>query len=198
MNKLHLIRMVTIAIMAVLLAPSITSAQAQFGIRGGLNATTVSFDNLANKSERYGFHIGAFLDLPVIGNFISLVPEVSYSVKGTAFEPLNKRQTLNMNYVDFLLPVAFKLGAFEIQVGPFASYLISTPDYTIFDDTRVIIDAFDKTDAGLTAGLSYNFKPLFIAVRYNQGLVDITKDNVRVFLGSGKTAVGQVSLGVKF
>ncbi len=198
MNKSYLFRMLTAAIVAILLVPSITNAQAKFGIRGGLNASTVSFDNLANKSERYGFHLGVFIDVPVINNFISLVPEVSYSVKGTAFEPLNKRQTLNMDYVDFLLPVAFKLGAFDLQVGPFISYLVTTPDYTVSDDTRVIIDAFDKTDAGLTAGLSYNFRPFFMAVRYNQGLMDITKDNSRVFLGKGKSAVGQVSLGVKF
>jgi Outer membrane protein beta-barrel domain len=198
MNKSNLFRMLTVAIVAVLLAPSFTNAQAKFGIRGGLNATTVTFDNLANKSERYGFHLGVFIDVPVINNFISLVPEVSYSVKGTAFKPLDKRQTLNMDYVDFLLPVAFKLGAFEVQVGPFVSYLVTTPDYTLYEDTKVIIDAFDKTDAGLTAGLSYNFRPFFLAVRYNQGLLDITKDNSRVFLGSGKSAVGQVSLGVKF
>jgi hypothetical protein len=179
-------------------APAAFQAQISFGIRGGLNVTNISFDNLLNKSERVGYHIGIFADLPLLPDFISVQPELSYSVKGAAFKPLNKRQTLNMNYVDFLLPVAFKLGPIDLQVGPFASYLVSKPDYTVFNDNTIVVDAFKKMDAGLTGGLSYNFNRMLIGIRYSQGFVDVTKDNARLLLGSGKTAVGQVSLGFRF
>ncbi len=180
------------------LMPTISQSQNKVGIRGGLNASTVSFDNLPGKSERIGYHLGIFADFGVLPGFLSLQPELSFSTKGTGFKPLNERQTLNMNYVDFYLPVAFKLSAFDLQVGPFASYLISTPDYTVFNDNTVVIDGFKKFDAGLTAGLSYNFSRMMIGVRYNQGFVDVTNDNARAFLGSGKTSVGQVSVGFKF
>jgi len=177
---------------------TISQAQIKFGVRAGLNASNVSFPNLPEKSERFGFHVGAFADVPVSPNFISIQPELSYSVKGAAFKFLNERQTLNMNYIDFLVPVAFKLDAFDLQVGPFASYLISTPDYTFYNDNTVMVDAFKKFDAGLTAGLSYNFSKIMVGVRYNQGFIDVTQDNSRPFLGSGKNAVGQISLGYKF
>ena len=183
----------------MLMSPIVSQAQAAFGIRAGLNATNISFDLLPNRSERIGFHAGIFADLPVLPDFFSIQPEVSYSVKGAAFKPLNERRNLNMDYIDFLLPVAFKLGPVDVQVGPFVSYLISTPDYEVYNENSIVVDAFKKADAGLTGGLSYNFSKMFIGVRYNQGFVDVTKDNSRPFLGgSGKNSVGQVSLGYRF
>ena len=103
-----------------------------------------------------------------------------------------------MNYVDFILPVSFKMSDFNINVGPFASYLISTPDYKYYQNNSVLVDAFKKFDAGLSAGLGYNFNKMVIGVRYNQGFIDVTQDNARAFLGSGKNAVGQLSIGYKF
>ncbi len=198
MNIQYRTILVAMALLPLLLTHSAAQAQARVGIRAGLNVSNMSLENLPNKSERFGYHVGIFANLPVVADFISLQPELSYSVKGAAFKPLNERQTLNMNYLDFLLPVAFKLGSIDIQVGPFASYLVSTPDYTLFEDNTVEVDAFKKFDAGLTAGLSYNFGKMLIGVRYNQGFVEVTKDNAQPLLGSGKNAVGQVSLGFRF
>lgn len=174
------------------------NAQLKFGVRAGLNASTVSFPNLPNKSEKIGFHAGVFTDIPVVENFMSVQPELSYSTKGTSFKLLSEKQSIEMNYVDFLLPVSFKMSNFNINVGPFASYLISTPDYTYYNNNSVLVDAFKKFDAGLTAGLGYNFNKMMIGVRYNQGFIDVTEDNSRAFLGSGKNAVGQLSIGYKF
>ncbi len=178
--------------------PSVSDAQIQFGIRAGLNATNVSFEKLPSKSERYGFHAGVFADIPITTDFLSIQPELSFSTKGAAFKPLTGRQTLNMSYVDFLLPVAFKLSAFDLQVGPFASYLATTPDYTVYNENRVVVDGFKKYDVGLLIGLAFNLNKIVIGARYNQGFVDVTTDNARPFLGTGKNAVAQVSLGYKF
>lgn len=186
------------ALAILFLTPSVSIAQSKFGIRGGFNAANISFDNLPERGERYGYHIGIFGNAPLVANFMSLQPELSYNVKGTNYKPSTSSQKLNLNYLDFLLPVAFNLGSIDIQVGPFASYLISTPDYTYYKDNKVYVDAFKKFDAGLTAGLSYNFSRMMIGVRYNQGFMDVTKDNARLVLGSGKNSVGQISLGYKF
>lgn len=180
------------------LVTTISLAQVGVGVRGGLNASNISFERSPDKSERFGFHAGVFADVSVITDFMSVQPELSYSLKGAAFKLLNERKTLNMSYVDLLLPVAFKLDAFDLQVGPFASYLLSTSDYKVFGNSAVIVDAFKKFDAGLTAGLSYNFNKLLVGVRYIQGFIDLTKDNAQILLGDGKNAVGQVSLGYKF
>jgi hypothetical protein len=173
-------------------------AQLKFGIRGGLNASTVSFPNLPNKSEKISFHIGGFTDIPISDNFMSIQPELSYSSKGTMFKVLNQKQSINMNYVDLLVPVSFKMNAFSLNVGPYVSYLISSPDYIYYNDNSVLVDGFKKIDAGLTAGLNYNFNKMLFGLRFNQGLIDVTENNTRTLLGSGKNAVGQVSVGFKF
>lgn len=185
-------------ILCLFLTPSVSDAQIKFGVRAGLNATNVSFEKLPSKSERYGFHLGVFADVPIQTDFLSIQPELSFSTKGAAFKPLTGRQTLNMNYVDFLLPVAFKLSLFDLQVGPFASYLASTPDYTVYNENKVVVDGFKKFDIGLTAGLAVNLNKIVIGLRYNQGFVDVTTDNARPFLGTGKNAIAQLSLGYKF
>jgi hypothetical protein len=186
-----------VAISISLLAVNQLDAQIKLGLRGGFNTSNVSFDKL-NRAERYGFHAGMFADIVLASNFVSLQPELSYSVKGTSFKVLDINNKLNMNYVDLLLPVAFKLSNFDLAVGPFTSYLISKPDFSSKIDKITVGNAFNKFDAGLTAGLSGNFSKLLIGVRYNQGLSNVAKSNVKPILGTGKTAVGQVSIGYRF
>lgn len=196
--KINCVKIATTALLVMALMQSSIQAQSSFGIRGGLNVSNISFKNLPDKRERFGYHLGIFASVPVVPDFMSVQPELGYSLKGTAYKVVNERRTLNMQYLDLLLPVAFHLGSIDIQVGPFASFLVSSPDYTVYNDDLIVVDAFKKYDVGLTAGLSYNFNKWLIGIRYNQGLVDVTRDNSRPFLGSGKNAIGQVSLGYRF
>lgn len=192
----HLAALMTFVIL--LCTPSVSEAQIKFGVRGGLNASNVSFEKLPNRSECFGFHMGGFADIPVSADFMSIQPELSYSVQGAAFKPTTERKTVRLNYVALLVPVAFKLSSFDLQVGPFASFLASKADYTVYSDNKIVADAFKKFDIGLTAGLAYNFGQMLVGVRFNKGFVDTTKDISRPFLGSGKNFVGQVSFGYKF
>lgn len=198
MQTLKLTSILILGLGFILLIPATTSAQIKFGVRAGLNVSNIAFENLPDRRERFGFHAGVFADVPVAPEFLSLQPELSYSIKGAAYEYLGDRQDLKMDYIDFLLPLAFKLGPVDLQVGPFASYLISKPEYTTFNDNVLVIDAFNKIDAGLTAGLSFNFNKILLGIRYNQGFANVSKDNVKLLLGEGKNSVGQVSLGYRF
>ena len=66
------------------------------------------------------------------------------------------------------------------------------------DKVQLAVDAFNTFDAGLTAGLSFNFNKVLLGIRYNQGFLNVSKDNAETLLGKGKNAVGQVSLGYRF
>ena len=185
-------------VMTIIITANLCQAQIKVGVRGGLNASNISFDNLPERSEKYGYHIGMFLDVPVVPAFFSIQPEVSFSTKGTEYKYLNDRKSLTMNSVDLFLPVAFKLSTVDLSVGPFMSFLINKPVYTQYTDNSVVINGFKKVDAGLTAGLAFNISKFLLGVRYNQGLIDVSEDNLKNYLGSGRNAVGQVSLGYKF
>jgi Outer membrane protein beta-barrel domain len=184
----------------VLLAiqPFTSQAQIKLGVRAGLNASNISFDNLPDRRERFGFHAGIFSTFNIEPNFIDVQPELSYSLQGVAFKPSNTKIMLNMKYINLMVPLVFKLSTIDLQVGPFASYLVSSPDYAVYNENKIIYAAFNKIDAGLTAGIAYNRKNAMFGVRYNQGFVNVAKDNVKPYLGKGKNAVGQVSVGYKF
>jgi Outer membrane protein beta-barrel domain len=188
----------TLMVLATVATISTTQAQIEVGIRGGLNATNISFKNLPERSEQYGYHIGMFLDIGVVPAFMAIQPEVSFSTKGTDFKYLGEKKSIKMNTVDLFLPVAFKLSVVDLTVGPFVSFLINKPVYTQYTDNSVVVNGFKKVDAGLTAGLRFNFSKAFLGVRYNQGLMEVGNNNLISALGSGKNAVGQVSLGYKF
>jgi hypothetical protein len=183
-------------VMTTIIAPNLSIGQVEVGIRGGLNATNISFNNLPQRSEQYGYHIGMFLDIGT--GFLAIQPEVSFSTKGTDFKYLDDKKSIKMNTIDLLLPVAFKLSVVDLTVGPFVSFLINKPVFTQYTDNSVILNGFKKVDAGLTAGLRFNFNKVFLGIRYNQGLMEVGNDNLITALGSGKNAVGQVSLGFKF
>jgi Outer membrane protein beta-barrel domain len=184
--------------MTTIIAPNLCTAQIEVGLRGGLNATNISFKNLPERSEQYGYHIGMFLDIGIVPAFFGIQPEISFSTKGTDYKYLGEKRSIKLNTVDLLLPVAFKLSVVDLTVGPFVSFLINTPVYTQYTDNSVILNGFKKVDAGLTAGLRFNISKVFLGVRYNQGLMEVGKENLISALGSGKNAVGQVSLGFKF
>jgi Outer membrane protein beta-barrel domain len=173
-------------------------SQIKYGTRLGFNASNVSFDNVSKRSEKYGFHAGGFVVIPISKNFMSINPELSFSRKGSSFESLNLRRVLRLNYVDLLVPVSFKLDMIDLQVGPFVSVLAGKPTFKILKENPINADGFKKLDAGLSAGLNYNFGNMFVGLRYNQGFMDITTATSRAALGSGKTATGQVSVGYTF
>jgi Outer membrane protein beta-barrel domain len=173
-------------------------SQIKYGARVGFNASNVSFKNVDERGEKYGFHAGGFVVIPISKNFMSVNPELSFSRKGSSFESLNLRRVIRLNYVDLLVPVSFKLDMVDIQVGPFVSVLANKPTYKILKENPIAADGFKKLDAGLSAGLNYNFGKMFAGVRYNQGFMDITTATSRTALGSGKTATGQVSVGYTF
>jgi hypothetical protein len=180
----------------ILMLGCLSQSYAQVGIRGGFNATNISFNNLPDRSNQYGYHLGVFMDIGK--SFIGVQPEISFSTKGTDYSYLNQKKSINMNTVDLLLPVAFKLSVIDLTVGPFISFLINKPVFSKNTDNSVIVNGFKKVNAGLSAGLRFNIKKAFLGVRYNQGLTEVGNENLTDAIGSGRNSVGQLSLGFKF
>ena len=192
------IKFYMLAPMMIFMISNLCQAQIKVGIRGGFNASNITFANLPDRSEKYGYHLGLMMDITAIPSFLSVQPEISFSTKGADYSYLGESRSITMNSMDLLLPVAFKLSSISLQVGPFVSFLIEKPVYTAYSNNAIILNGFKKFDTGLSAGLSYNFSKLFLAFRYNQGLINVSNDEIISAIGKGKNAVGQVSLGYWF
>lgn len=187
-----------------ILATTTTFAQARAGIKGGLNVSNLYIDDINDENARYGFNVGLYGQV-LSSEVFALQPELLYSTKGSrAFYDGPFEQTIkyNLNYLDLPLLAVFKLGkSAEIQVGPYASYLLNanvsySGDIANGDD-EIDKDQLKSYDYGLVGGFGMNFGNIQVGARYNYGLVKIAdSDAAELLLGDSKNSVAQLYLSL--
>ncbi|MGF7217556.1 hypothetical protein GGR92_003730 [Spirosoma lacussanchae] len=186
---------------------ALAQGRVRTGIKGGLNASSLFYDNqgVSNKNERIGFHAGLFAQAP-LGEFLAIQPELLYSTKGASADynllGFNGRNTFRLNYAELPVLLTFKLGqAVELQAGPYAAYLLNSNVNSNGDfgsgSSAINRDNFNKVDYGIAGGLNIYFGKAFIGARYEQGLQRIANSGAaRTLLGNAKNSVGLLSVGV--
>lgn len=161
------------------------NAQAYFGARVGLNATNASIDVANAEIDTDGqtnLAIGAFVTLPILGEFLSIQPELTYLNRGYSFEATvlggSIEQTLAFVDVGALVRLAFAQDnpvGFYVGAGPYYSYALSGTVTEFGDDRDVDFDA-DRLNrgelqvagvAGVTFGSDLKF---FAEFRYQGSL----------------------------
>jgi hypothetical protein len=169
-----------------------TNANAQsnvtkFGVKGGVNFSNLYTDNADDENVLTGFNIGLYAKVPVT-NSISIQPEIYYTGKGAevvydnAFASGTAKFKLNYIEVPVML-VANVTKNFNVQVGPYAGYLISgkttneSSGGTYNFEDNIDTDDFNKIDAGVAAGLGLDLETVSFGVRYNYGLTKVGKEN---------------------
>jgi hypothetical protein len=191
-----------------------TTAQAQertrMGIKGGLSASTLQFDNVdfSDRKERLGFHAGVFTQVP-LGSAFAIQPELLYVNKGASsgYRSLGQdsRASFNLNYVELPVLATLKLGTTaELQAGPYVDYLlnsnVSNTGGGLGNSTiNLAADQFNRLDYGLAGGLNVYFGQLLLGLRYTQGLQRIanTTASTAIF-DNAKNGVGFLSVGYSF
>lgn len=215
MKKAHL------TMLTLLLFGCINAQKVRFGIKGGLNISTVTVRNEnvnGQLSSKFGFHAGVYLACR-LSEKMEFHPEILYSNQGYHFKgtDLNAKinEKANINYI--ALPLMFcyyPIKDFSFEFGPQVSFLLSNKskiDYTIvpIDEGSIIegsttVDNKDVTQSielGLNVGLGFKItKNVIVSGRYNFGLTMINKQVV----GSQSTdvevrnSVFQFSVGYLF
>jgi len=183
-------------ILIVVMVMLFASANAQivrFGLKGGINFSTLVGDTEDNNS-RLGFNGGGFAEIKIIDKFF-IQPELLYSEEGTIYDDDDKLKT---SY--FKIPILAKYYVakkISIEAGPQIGFLLSASEFG--QDAKDIVNSFDF---GAALGLNYDFtNNIFIGGRYNLGLYNIAKlDNLPEFDPNFtvKNSVFTVFLGYKF
>ena len=188
--------------------------ESSVGIKGGLNLSTISTDIGSDKNLKPGFHVGVFSKIEFSESF-ALQPELLFSTKGLKVNYddnliVDGETRFNNNYIDLPVYLVFNLSeAFQIQAGPYISYLISAnveTDATVLGFFEIDSDKeldrknFNAFDYGVSAGISFNLNPLVIGANYSLGLNPVAKENEpsRNMLGEGKNSVIQIFAAIKF
>ena len=161
-----------------LLAGMTGAAQAQtgvrFGLKGGINYSTITAKNTDGIESKLGLQAGAFANFG-LSDLISIQPEVLYSQKGFQSEG-NSKNKAKFNYIDIPVLVKVNAGGLFFEAGPQLGILASAK----VTDGSIDVDVkknLNTVDFGYVAGLGYQLEtgPM-IGLRYNGGITDIAKD----------------------
>lgn len=168
----------------------ITSAQSvSFGIKGGLNFSTLNFDevtNIISNASNYdlesdeaftGYHFGAFARVKVFSLYIQ--PELYFTTSGgkilveetpEAGEVVRSVKQIQYNKIDLPVLVGVKIGPVRANAGPVATVLLSE-DNGIEDIIPEMESLSKSATVGLQAGVGFDlFKFLTIDYRFEGSL----------------------------
>ena len=188
---------------AAIAMSSLTFAQ-QFGIKGGMNVSSISDDGFDDSKSKVGFYGGLFMNAPLAESF-SIQPEVIYNNLGAKVDAgSNSSSTLNLDYIS--VPVMFQYNAtpqFYLEAGPEFGFLVnSSAKLTVGNNsntTNIDTDYFNKFNMGIGLGAGFNItNKLGINARYVAGLNDVTDNDKWGSDANNKNNNFQVGLAYKF
>jgi outer membrane protein with beta-barrel domain len=167
----------------------------RFGIKGGLNFSNLYTHDADHTKMRTGFNAGLFAKLPLT-NYLAVQPEIYYTSKGAevTYNSIFADGTagFHLNYIEVPLMIVGNITEnFNVQAGPYASFLISgkaknESNVTLFDfEENLNTDDYNTFEAGLAIGAGLDFKAVSLGLRYNHGLTNVGK--VRTFQGINYT-----------
>jgi hypothetical protein len=166
-----------------------------YGLKGGVQSSKIKFSDFSAdvdvnnqtvqnvsfepSSYEMGFHLGAFARIKVLSFFVQ--PEVYFSNTGAS---INVKDSLNTfdgkaimkyNKVDVPILVGMKFGPARIDMGPVATFNLSSKTKSNNDQVKDIMgDKFESTKSatfGYQVGVGLDIlKKVTLDVRYEFGL----------------------------
>lgn len=186
------------------------------GITGGINLTQLS--NMPNAEAQLSWSFGASLHWKLSEEW-HFCPEVYFKSPGGAdgmtglwdTQPSidtnlsNREEWTSTSYVAIPLIMKYRIDRFYVFAGPQISYLVAatdnisgtSPEGASITSEKLAFWRMNRWDAGVVAGAEillvpeYGINSLRLGVRYYQGFLDVTKDDV-----SNTNSGVSVSIGI--
>ena len=185
----------------------IISQNNTFGFRAGLSVSSLAIKNVDEHKSKWGYNVSVFTEQKIDG-VLFIAPELSICTKGAVLQSadnnFNAIKSVNLNYLECLLPFVYKFNTIDLQVGPFLSYMIGAST-VVQKNTTLVINDIDKNqynniDAGFLVGFNFNLSKKFsLGARYTQGLMQIVRNNnYNSLFTEAKNAVSQINMSYKF
>ena len=184
---------------------TISFAQAQFGIKAGLNIAAIgSSEDGAPEDARMGMQLGG-IAMFGLSDAVQLRTGLTYSQKGASEVKTSGMATDLIYAVDYLeVPIDFAFmlgdGGFSLSAGPYIAFLMGAN--TKYDGETVNFnednDMINGMDFGLNLGMSFLInEQILIDAKYGMGLSDISNDE---YMGDEVSVNGvlQISVGYVF
>ena len=171
---------------------TITTANAQnFGVKGGLNISSLSGEDVEDFDAKTGFHFGVVAEF-MLSEAFAVQPELLFSTRGASVSEDGDDYSLNLNYITLpLLAKFYPVTGFSIEGGVLPAFNISAKEK--YNDESADLENIKNFDFGAAIGAGYVLPSgLFFQARYNFGLSEIVKDV------DAQNRVMQLSIGYLF
>lgn len=169
---------------------SFVKAQTQFGVKAGINISTITGDNSNLFASKIATHAGGMARIPLASKF-SLQPELMLSFEGAKFNTGGVSGSMNGTFVNMPVLGQYQAGSgFVIQSGPQLGLLMSATQKITGQGSKSIKDQLKSTNFSWVFGSSYTPKGSKVGfdIRYNLGLSNINAGNGN----SNRTSVWQI------
>lgn len=180
-------------------------AQGAFGVKGGLNLSNFSAENVNDENLRTGINFGVYSRTPLIEDFLYLQAEIGYTGKGSKIEGSLGEAEIGLGYLE--LPIMASIGISDLiylEGGAYAAYLLNsnvsgrTSSGSSFSDD-ISTSNFKDFDYGLAFGANINLSPLVVGARYYYGLQNIINSDFANFTGlEARNSTFQIYVAFEF
>ncbi|WP_046242877.1 porin family protein [Hymenobacter terrenus] len=162
-------------------------AQAQLGVKAGLNVAELSGREGESSSYKAFYHIGAFYQANLLGP-ISIQPEVQYSVQGGKLKSAFTNYDTQLHYLTVPILAKVSLGPVFVEAGPqFGLLLTASESGKVQVDlapdgapaygnvSRPATGSFKRGDFSVVGGVGVNLAAGFsLGARLVAGLNDVS------------------------
>ena len=152
---------------------------AHFGIKGGLNASSLNSANNSDMQTKIGFNAGLLAHIHSLHSSWAIQPEIYYSDEG-AKSKANNNAKVNLGFINVPVLIQYMFdNGFRIEAGPQLNLLMSAKQKAE-NSTTDIKKQLNTADFSIPVGVGYLLSSGFgFDARYNFGISNIYKnDNV--------------------
>lgn len=163
-----------VILIIILVIPIVVNAQ-QWGLFAGPSVAQLG-DGTGLFKARVSYHGGVMVNLDWFDLF-EFSPGIMYSLQG-AQDKFNNRIFANYHYISVPLLLRFPLRkSIDIDVGPQVAYLFRAVFSDEINQTENVRSTLRTFDAGVTGGVSKNFKKRWgVIARLYVGLLNTKRD----------------------
>jgi opacity protein-like surface antigen len=166
-------------------APASAQPMVSYGVKGGLNLATLSFDpdledlEGVKTTNRTGAAVGGFVNIGMTDMF-SIQPELLFSMKGAKQEAFGFEGAVKVNLVQIPIlgradfPTMGQVRPF-VLAGPAVAFKVSAKEE--FDGEEDDLEEVSSTDFSVIVGGGVEIRGVSIEARYDLGLKNLNTDD---------------------
>ena len=150
---------------------------AHFGIKAGLNASSLSYPDNSDMQSKIGFNAGILAHIHTSSKMWAIQPELYYSSEG-AKSKSNSNESLNLGYLNLPVLIQYMFdNGFRLEAGPQVGFLINAKS-KVGNTSTDIKDNMQSAVFSIPVGVGYlTTGGLGFDARYNFGISNINKSD---------------------